>query len=276
MKFKGRIMCFLALSTIGLPVSADFGVIGNNPSAYEYGNAQTPSFKRAMSGAGQSISAQEQRELSSMLPEREEERFYGRLRVNFSTLSLDELKNRSSGQDAYGAINVKRSISNQVGFEAALGYAWSANFRGDLEYLANKNLNYKAKPALTGSNVTARELNAQIKNNSLLANVYYDFSGIYRFKPYLTAGIGLSVNSVQASLTPPSGPGLDSNTLRSLRVAWQLGGGLRFGVFQNWFVDTSYRFIRLGNGLNIKPNNSVKLLGTYGMNAISLGVIYLF
>jgi opacity protein-like surface antigen len=262
---------FLLMSFFALPVRADFNV-QSDPTSDVYGNGQTGSFQRAIGGAGSVFTPQEQDQLSSMLPERDDQRYYGRFRLNFSTLTLDSIKNLSSDPTAMlGAIAKKRSSANQVGFEVAIGYSWSSNVRGDIEYLANKNTSYVTSPALIGGGIAAVPLNAQIKNNTLLANVYYDFTGVYRFRPYITAGIGPAVNSVTSTLTPGG-----ANTTRSLKLAWGLGAGVRVGIFSRWFLDCSYRYINLGNALNIQPIPTVTLQGTYNMNALSVGFIYLF
>jgi opacity protein-like surface antigen len=252
---------------------ADFDVI-QAVDADTYGNGQTGSFNRAIVG-GSTMTAKEQQEIAAMLPAPEEGRFYGRARTNFSSLTLGELKNKSTGANAAGALGKKRSVTNQTGLEIAIGYMSSANFRTEVEYLINKNLNYLANPVLTGGGIAAAQLNTVIKNNTILLNGYYDFSVIERFRPYLTGGVGFAANSVQSSLTPvPAGGG--SNTLRSLHLAWALGGGMRIGIFSHWYMDMSYRYVQLGSKLKIQAGPSVDLSGNYSANIFSIGAIYLF
>ncbi len=271
---RSSILFSLFFSVLALPVQAAFDVMNDNYAPTQYGNAQTGSFHRAITG-GSPITPEEQAQLASMLPVKGYPGYYGRLRLNFSTLTLDEFKNKSSGVYSNGVINKKRTSGNQVGFEIGIGYSWSANLRGELEYLAVKTLSYVANPALLGSGVPSVQLNSQIKNNTILANLYYDFSGLNRFKPYVTAGIGLSANSVQATLFPAPAIG-GSNTQRNIRAAWDLGVGFRVAIFSHWYLDAAYRYIRLGNGIGIVPNSSFKFLSTYSMNALSLGFNYLF
>lgn len=265
---------FASLSA-SLPTQADFAVVEEKCTG-EYGNGQSAVFHRAIYGAGP-LNAEEQAKLASVLPFREDNRYYGRAMVNFSTLTYDQIKNQTSGIDRAGAVNIKRVSRNQVGITLAVGYAWSRNFRGDIEYFAVKNLNYNANPSLIGVGVPVRQLTSQIKNNTLLANVFYDFEGVYRFRPYLTAGLGASVNSVQASITPPpNSSGTVSRNARMMGFAWALGGGLRIGMFTRWFLDVNYRYIRLANGLAVSPVAGYKLTGSYNMNAVGVGINYLF
>lgn len=255
-------------------VYADFGVIDDNTDSSNYGNGQTGSFYRAING-GSTMSAADQQAIVAMLPLKEADRFYGRARMNFSTLILENIKNLSSGGDTYGLVNKKRFVSNQAGFELAVGYLWSPNFRGDIEYLVNKNINYIANPGLTGNVTTTSNLTAVVKNNTILANVYYDFTALERFKPYLTGGVGVGANSVDAVLAPAPAAG-GSQTVREMRIAWALGAGLRIGIFSHWYMDMSYRYVRLGSAVNIKPNQTYQLQGVYTANVASIGFIYLF
>jgi opacity protein-like surface antigen len=278
MKSRARIalLGFFMLGSFTLPAEAAFDIVACPKPACSYGNAETETFHRAVSGAGP-LTRREQEELALVLPEKDWGRYYGRVDVNFSTLSFDQIKNRAAGIDRLGAPNVTRVTRNQVGVSVAIGYAWSRNFRGDAEYFANRTLNYNANPALIGVGVPARQVNAQIKSNTLLLNLFYDFDGIYRFRPYLTAGVGATMASVQSSVFPAPNTTIQATkTLRTLRVAFGGGAGIRIGLFTRWFLDASVRYIRLGNGVGISPVSGYKLLGTYSMNAASVGAIFLF
>jgi len=277
MKVNQRWVLFgiLILGLSFTPVHADFGVVDNTKSTMRYGNAETESFHRAITG-GTTLTPTEEAQLADSLPLCEAESYYGRVRLNFGTLSLDALKNRSSGRDSTGAIVKKKQSVNQTGLEVALGYSWSSSFRGDIEYLVNKNLVYTANPVLSGSGLTPRQLNVQIKNNTLLANLYYEFLGLNRFKPYLTAGIGPGYNSVQSTITPAPYDTGGSASLRKLSFAWAAGLGLRVSMFTRWSLDVSYRYIRLGSGVSIKPTSQFKLIGDTSLNAVSLGLMYYF
>lgn len=266
---------FLIMSVLALPVHADFGVMDSTKSAEPYGNAETESFHRAITG-GTTLTATEETELSVSLPVQEAQHYYGRVGLNFSTLKLEQLKNRSSGLDSSGVIAKKSVSMNQTGLEVALGYSWSSNLRGEIEYLINKNLNYTASPVVTGAGLTSRQLTAQIKNNTLLANVYYEFLGLNRFKPYLTGGLGFSQDSIQSTITVAPYDAAGSTTVRKLGIVWAFGGGLRVAMFSRWHIDASYRYIRLGRNLNIAPSSGFKLLGNSSMNAVSLGLMYYF
>lgn len=272
---KWAIVGFLTLTVSGvaLPVRAGFGVVPDDQSEQQYGHAQTKCFNRAINGAGP-LTAEEQAKVSA-LGERDYDRFYARLSVNFGTLALNDFKNSSTAlTDSTGVINKRRVTLNQTGLEMAIGYVWNGGMRAELEYLVNKNINYNAFPVLTGTTIP-RQINATIKNNTLLVNGYYEYTGVPRFRPYLTAGIGVSANSAQSNLTPALGTG-NPNTPNTVAFAWNVGLGARFGIFSRWFIDAKYRYISLGNNIVIQPENGFKLTTLYSMNATSIGLIYLF
>lgn len=269
---KGIVGVLVGLAYV-LPVQAGFEVM-ESPSAPGYGNGRTGSFDRAIRGGGP-LTPQEQADFAKIVPESDYDRYYGRVKINFSTLILDQIKNTSSDSNAGASVVKKRGTFNQLGMEIAVGHTLEKNVRGELEYLINKNLTYEANPVLSGAGIVSRQLNAQVKNNTILANFYYDFDGVHRLRPYLTGGIGLAMNSVQSDLTPATTDG-GSDTKRSLKLAWGLGAGMRLAMASRWYIDLGYRYINLGAKTAIEPNSSFELQGNYTMNAISVGLIYLF
>lgn len=273
MKSNGLIIVSLMFGIFfASPVLGDF--IITEESEDVYGNGHLVVFDRAIGGDLGLLTCTEKEELADILPLRDIECFYGRFRINQSTLQLNDIRNRSTGAIfKNGAVINNHTSLNQVGVEFALGYIWSKSFRADIEYLLNKNITYSSSPVLSGSPFS---LTATLKNNPVLINFYYDFTfegG--RFKPYLTAGIGGSFNSVQSMLTPTPFGTSGSSTKQSLGWAWALGGGMRVGIFSRWYLDLSVRYINLAT-VRIEPVSSFELLTNYSMNAISLGVIYLF
>lgn len=267
------ILSSFILSLLTSAASADFIVKSEHQSPLPYGNAETICFHSAITG--RPLTAEEEMEMVQALPLNEIGRFYGRLRANVGILALEQVRNRSKPPNNTFIVSRRHESRSQTGLEIAVGYIWEEDFRGDLEYLVNKTFNYNANPIATNSSFG--NFSAQIKNNTLLANVYYDFL-IDRFRPYVTGGIGVSENTVSTSLSPvPPPPNTGSSTKRVAGFAWQLGVGFRVSMFSRWFVDASYRYIRLASGLGLQPGDATfRLNGSYSLNAFSFGIIYLF
>lgn len=259
------------LVLISTQVVADFDVVEQRNE--RYGNAQSQSFHRAISG-GSRESSEDAQMIAAIRPEKIEGNYYGRFRVGFNNLAFDNMSNKSSGSEKDGTFSKKRTSNTQTGLEMAVGYGFSKNVRMDVEYIANKNLVYEANPVLSGTGITDRAMSAWIKNNTLLFNGYYEYTNIYRFFPYITLGAGISVTSVPSLLEPaPTG---ESSNSRKMSLAWSFGTGVRINIFKKWFLDASYRYISLGTKIPIKPGGNYKFEGDYSSNVMSIGFIYLF
>lgn len=268
------------------PAYADFVVQSEYQSSEPYGNAQLPCFR-----GGRPLSTLEEDELARILPLKEVGRFYGRFSVGVGPYTYSAITNKTIGTatnlDLNGAVVVNSVQRSQVGLEFAVGYVWSKSMRGEIEYLVNRDLTYNANPILTGPNVTARSLSATITNNTFLANLYYDFvfAGYDRFRPFIVGGIGVAVNSVQATISPATISGVPGQvyaqaqkTRQTGSFAWDAGVGFRFSFFTRWFFNFSVRYIFLGTPtvqLGNSPN-IFKIRGNYSYVPISFGVSYIF
>jgi len=259
----------LSAAVLATPVFSSLGV-NEYQSKEPYGNAQTPGFRRALAG-GTPLTAEEERRMAGLVPISEAEHYYGRVSVNTGTLVLDKLKNKSASNFKNAVLAQKRSRTNQTGLEFALGYIWSGGMRGEVEYLVNRNMVYNT--ALSGAGTTTA-FRATVKNHTLLINGYYDFLDYDRFRPFLTAGVGVAVNSVNTQLTPTLASG-EQKAARNVNLAYQVGVGFRLSLFTRWAVNASYRYVHLGNAV-INPNANLKWIAPVSLSPFSLGLTYLF
>lgn len=264
---KKILPCLIAVITS--PAAADFVIKSEHQSALPYGNAETLCFRNALAGKTP-LTPEEECSLVNELPISEVDRFYGRFRLNTGTYTLD-VRNRSQPNtpDFNAGVVTRRASRSAMGLELALGYVWEEEFRGDLEYLVIRNFDYNANPIF--NTAPTRSFSASIKNNTILGNLYYDFTDFDRFRPYLTGGIGAGVNTVKSKLSIGG-----STTKRWLTFAWQVGAGVRVSIFTRWFLDFSYRYIRLGTNIHLQPNTLTRFNADYSLNAFSFGFIYLF
>ncbi len=277
----------LMLATVFTSVAwADFGV--RTPVIYEdsdcqerfkmeqcdtnpcYGNGQALRFKQAVGGCT-ALSAEEEMALAAQLPLIQKKRYYGRMRISKGTLSLTRIRNVSTDGNSNAVLANVISSTSQNGLELAFGYIWEPTFWGDIEYLVNKNFNQPARAIFVGS---AQTFPFTIKNNTILANAYYNFVGFSRFEPYVTVGAGLAVNSVHAPTL------LGQNiSLQNYGLALAGGVGMRIGFFKRWYLDFAYRYISLGS-FNIKftndPTTFTRLNTNYNLSTVSIGAIFLF
>jgi len=274
LKLIGLLLCALSLGTLSFGVLADFTVKSPNQSSEPYGNAENTAFYRAMHGAGL-LSEQEQQQILDCLPEKETGRYYGRIDIGFAKLQLQSVRNRSPIGMGFGvgSLNQNSAGKEEVSLELALGYIFDENFRIEAELLTNRITQFSASPVF--SNLPPpRSLTANIKNTSVIGNIYYDFTAFDRVKPYLMASIGIANNRVVSDLV---GGGSDINAVkRTLEFAYGAGAGVRFGIFTRWFIDLKIRALLLSNALKIQPTKNLLLQGKYSLTSISIGAIYLF
>ncbi len=282
---KGLFQCLYAvgfmLASVFLSVAwADFGV--RTPVIYEdsgcpeqfrveqcetnpcYGNGQALRFKQAVGGCTVLVPEED-------LPLIMKKRYYGRMRVSKGTLSLTRIRNLSTDFNANAVLTNVISSTSQNGLELAFGYIWEPTFWGDIEYLVNKNFNAPARAIFVGS---AQTFPFTIKNNTVLANAYYNFVGFSRFEPYVTVGAGVAMNSVHGTSV------LGENiSLQNYGLALAGGVGMRIGFFKRWYLDFAYRYISLGS-FNIRFSNSpvtfTRLNANYNLSTVSIGAIFLF
>jgi len=274
-KLQGYLWLWICLSLLGLTsnATAEFVVQDNEEeqSTTPYGNSQTPRFRAAVTGTS-SISSQELEVLADILPEKEVDRPYLRTQILWGNRSL-ALTNRSINSWLPNAVAQPKVTDKASALELAWGYAW-ASFRTDVGLIFNKNFVLDATPPLSsmGSIYT---LNSTLTHYSLLLNAYYDMTDLVWFQPYLMAGLGGSINTVDAALLDGNGGILGSNTKRNLDVAWSLGAGVRSRVFSNLYLDLNYRYFHMG-GAKWKATEEFRLLGQLTTTAVGLGIIYLY
>lgn len=145
----------------------------------------------------------------------------------------------------------KFTNKTSVPLSASIGYRFSPNMRFDLNttYLPEWNVNLQGKDS-EGDQIS---LKSSISSLSTGLNLYYDFTyfdNLY-FIPYLTGGIGISINKVGDSdlfIKYNSYNTLVStySSNNTTNFMWKVGAGLTKKINESLFVDFSYKFVSLG------------------------------
>ena len=121
-----------------------------------------------------------------------------------------------------------------------LSYSTSLPIRAELEYLYHGNESFSGSS--NGINYTH-----DISAHSILANAFFDFQTDTAFTPYAGGGLGLGYLKDKAS----SSAGNMSTTVSRWNLAWNLGGGVAWGLNENMALDLGYRYMDLGKTENI-------------------------
>jgi outer membrane immunogenic protein len=77
---------------------------------------------------------------------------------------------------------------------------------------------------------------------TLFANAYFDLPLAWRFRPYVGGGVGMAW--VDYRTTTDLGETEDDRT----NFAWNVGGGVAFGLTPTILIDLAYRYVDAGTG----------------------------
>ncbi len=143
-------------------------------------------------------------------------------------------------------------IDSALSIGGGIGYYFTQNFRADLTFDHRTD-------AETGGTQVMDPTNEgpDLKNQTLLANIYYDFKPASKFSPYIGGGIGLAFNELNmsgsaGSYTVQNAYGQDVTvTQRALddkttEFAAMATVGVNIALRENLFLDIGYRYNYLG------------------------------
>lgn len=263
------LLCVAAILAVSQTAFADFSVQEDKYSLESYVNAKEPCYERAVIGGP--LFMQE-----PVFPLKEDGRYYARGSINNGIYFLNSFLNKSTNAGDINGQPVRKDFTqNNPGVEMAIGYIWSPRIRGEFEYLVMRNITYAPNPIFANV-VVQRALSSEIKNSTLLANIYYDFGAYARFRPFLMFSIGVGVSSTTSTISPvPAGAVVIAGPTQTIAPAGGGGAGFRVHMFTRWFAQVSYRYVFLGTP-HIRPTTNIQLDANYSVSLFSLGLIYLF
>ncbi len=200
-------------------------------------------------------------------------RFYVRGSLSGVDYMLDKISNKSALPSIFtgGTIVRPKATKRSLGLELAVGVVWTPEFRTEVEYLVNRDFLYAAAPVLLYKPFA--DFRSEIINNVLLLNFYFDFSPGSDVRPYIYAGLGGSMNGAH-TIGAPLIPGGGKKVKQQLSVAGTAGAGFRYRFLPFWYADFKYHYTYLG--VAKMQTNTIDLQGTYGMNSVSIGIMYIF
>lgn len=143
------------------------------------------------------------------------------------------------------------------------GGGWTFYNSGIAYYLALSSPQ-SASSATAYTDVAHSDINA----TSIMANVWWEFSGIEdsNITPYVGAGVGWA--SVEASIGPSVGnPRWNTD---DSGLAWQVGAGVRFGLRDNLSLNIEYRYFAVPDVELFVAGNDLGF--DYEMNNVIVGL----
>lgn len=158
--------------------------------------------------------------------------------------------------------------SDGYAFGATAGFSPFENIRGEAEFAYREN----DVGLLNGGGNNGGDVSSW----ALMVNGFYDFDDIGRsldlgtaITPYVGGGIGLASVSWNG-VTDGGAPFADDDTLL---FAYQLGGGLAIGLFDEWSLSLDYRYFATTDPeLDLVGGGSFET--EYQNHTVSIGVRY--
>jgi len=214
-------------------------------------------------------------------------RHYARGRLNFGKLKLERINNKTSSGDQAGfPIFIPEITKDFYGIELAYGYAYQ-HFRLEGETIFFRHLDYNVNPVVLDT--TSLDLKSEICSYNLLGNLYYDFTHVFAFEPYIFVTLGLAMHHVKSDIAFSrasdtgdivAGTLLGTRSTATLAPAWGFGLGSRYRILPNWYIDFFMRYLSMGF-VKWKPTDEdasrpLKLKGDYSFQGFGIGLHYLF
>ena len=129
-------------------------------------------------------------------------------------------------------------------FTSSIAYGYTFKrlpVRAELEYSFRNKAKFNDLGLWPNTEI---QTNAELKNQSLMANFYYDFKNTSLFTPYITVGLGASLNKLKVQATGDSADDYANN--RKTDFAWSVGAGVSYQINEKVDVDLAYKYIDLG------------------------------
>lgn len=238
-------------------------------------------------------------------------RYYGRISASYGQFSMEGFASNEAGASATvggaavstrippNALTTSKVNGDRFGAEIALGYLW-CNVRAEAECILLTKGGSETTATINPISVTpgvrvplnavSGALKTQLETQTYLANVYYDFMWGERIRPFLTAGLGMAVNTFTFETAPlAANLSMGSISKKTYNFAYTAGLGVRLRIFPFCFITTSYRYMSLGGAKAETPLSitvpgvasvnipSIKSIAQgLNQNTFSIGIMYLF
>jgi len=172
--------------------------------------------------------------------------FYLRAGMNYGHMQVKGIAARPTSLSPTIQAKESKESKNLAGFQVGAGYAFSQlPVRIDIVYTKRNDLKYNVNSALENSS-TAIKISSKLKEQDLMANLYYDWHWHYTkwVYPFFFVGIGLVENKTDSSFTGTNYA--HSADAKRGSFAWQGGFGFRFRITSNFYADLGLQHAELG------------------------------
>lgn len=244
-----------------------------------YGSGQTKDFHTAITGKGSAeVTNEEQGSIAKILPVSEVNRWYIKAGIYKGTTKLNSIKNISTNNTLSPFILTAAKAKKDVnGGQIGAGYIFD-KYRIDVDYIFGTNVDYNQTPLFTlASGAGWPNITSTVTGQHLIANAYYDFEGLFLFKPFIGASVGLGMNKASSNFTQVGGVVTAGAGLSKSTIAFDYGiqFGSRIKIYKMLSASASYRYLSLGSVKWQDASQNLMLKGKRSFNGFCLDLIYL-
>jgi len=131
---------------------------------------------------------------------------------------------------------------NVCGGGFGLGYYFSNNLRAEIEYFYRAQFGYNQR-----TNDNLFNASQELKTQTLMAQIFYDFKNNTSLTPYVFAGAGVAHHKAEASAQLTFAPYYSyKGSNDSTEFAWDIGVGISYAVNDRIDIDFMYRYLSMG------------------------------
>ncbi len=172
---------------------------------------------------------------------KEDFKYYLTAKAGFSLMEFDDPSYYSTiGGDTTWRYD-SSGKDNVFGGGLGLGYCFSNNLRAEIEYFYRTRFDYSQR-----TNDNLFDASQELKTQTLMAQIFYDFKNNTSLTPYVFAGVGVAYHKAEASAQQILGPFRYKGSNDSTEFAWNIGVGTSYEVNDRIAIDFMYRYLSLG------------------------------
>lgn len=207
--------------------------------------------------------------------------FYAGLKIIGSIArAVDAEQNGSATFD----VDESTKTNNALGPGILVGYQWDKGVPGslqfELEYDYRFRFDYDNDPPILKEPVPVQQsFSANVESHIVLANINYLFDFGSSLHPYLSAGIGAAFHNTDTSFLDASGPVplFESDQRSTAGLAYTMGAGVQWDVFNSWTLLLAYRFMNLGDiETGTFDGGRISVEAEYVSHDVMLGALFRF
>lgn len=163
--------------------------------------------------------------------------------LGYDVPGAGEFINESISRSGLVGVGIGFQLSNHFRADMTIDYEWPGEIYGELLCPAPCTIATDPEYSIETADLTVL---------TILSNFYFDLPMSHGFTPYVGVGLGVArlTTSNVVGLNPDGSTGTWAGA-STWNFAWALMAGIEKELNDNWSVDTSYRYLHLGDAYSV-------------------------